>query len=203
MATVRNQSLNIHHLISRQIGGDRPDNLITLCNECHQKYHQEPFGLKIPKSIGFAAETFMTMVRWRLVNETEANYTYGYLTKSKRIELGLPKSHINDAFVIANATNQNRTRSYSIKLVRKCNRKLFKGKRSEIKNKCPRIIFGFRLFDKVKYNGITCFIFGRRTSGRFDLRTIDSKSVSKSANYKKLNLIETSKTMLISFYPVD
>ena len=143
------------------------------------------------------------MVRWRLVNETEANYTYGYLTKSKRIELGLPKSHVNDAFVIANGTNQNRTIGYKIKLVRKCNRKLFKGKRSEIKNKCPRIIFGFRLFDKVKYLGEICFIFGRRTCGYFDLRTIDSKSVSKSANYKKLNLIETSKTMLISFYPVD
>ena len=29
--------LEVHHIISRQIGGDRPDNLLTLCSKCHKK----------------------------------------------------------------------------------------------------------------------------------------------------------------------
>ncbi|RKX36606.1 MAG: HNH endonuclease, partial [Thermotogae bacterium] len=31
--------LEVHHIVSRQVGGNRPDNLITLCKTCHQKYH--------------------------------------------------------------------------------------------------------------------------------------------------------------------
>jgi N6-L-threonylcarbamoyladenine synthase len=32
--------LGVHHLESRKTGGDSPDNLITLCETCHTKYHQ-------------------------------------------------------------------------------------------------------------------------------------------------------------------
>jgi len=28
--------LNVHHIVSRKIGGDRPNNLITLCETCHK-----------------------------------------------------------------------------------------------------------------------------------------------------------------------
>ena len=190
--------LQVHHIVSRQTGGDRPDNLITLCSSCHKKYHLGKLKLKIKVSNGFKAECFMSMVKWRLVNETGSEFTFGYKTKSKRIELGLPKSHVNDAFVIAGGTNQTRTKSYVIKQVRKCNRKLFKGPRSAIKNTAPRKIFGFQRYDKVNYLGITCFIFGRRSGGYFELRTLDGKSIHKSAKYKELRLLETSKTMLIA-----
>ncbi|MBQ3934705.1 MAG: hypothetical protein II715_02710, partial [Clostridia bacterium] len=52
------------------------------------------------------------------------------------------------------------------------------------------------LFDKVRYKGRDCFIFGRRTSGYFDLRVLDGTKIHDSANYKSLQLLEHSKTIL-------
>ena len=60
--------LNVHHILSRQTGGDRPDNLITLCKTCHQEHHQGKITRMVKQKRGFKAETFMTTVRWKLVN---------------------------------------------------------------------------------------------------------------------------------------
>jgi N6-L-threonylcarbamoyladenine synthase len=107
----KDQILEVHHIESRQVGGDRPQNLVTLCRICHKKVSKGKIQLKVKPSNGFKAETFMSMVRWKLVNllrETGDNvfHTYGYLTKHKRIEQKLPKSHANDAFVIADGHGQ-------------------------------------------------------------------------------------------------
>lgn len=48
--------------------------------------------------------------------------TYGYLTKGKRIELEIPKSHTNDAFVIAGGERQKRCRPLFVKQNRRNNR---------------------------------------------------------------------------------
>lgn len=53
-------------------------------------------------------------------------------------------------------------------------------------NKAPRYLLGYQLFDKVLHEGQECFVFGRRTSGYFDLRKLDGTKVSASASYKKL-----------------
>ncbi|HMB46635.1 MAG TPA: hypothetical protein VKL21_12540 [Candidatus Methanoperedens sp.] len=59
--------------------------------------------------------------------------------------MGLEKYHSTDAFVIAGGTMQERSSiTFLIKQVRKCNRKLFKGERSHIKNTAARIIHGFQ-----------------------------------------------------------
>ncbi len=196
--------LETHHIISRQIGGDAPDNLLTLCETCHDKVSKGKIILdvKIPK--GFKPETFMSIVRWKLVNMLKdagniVTHTYGYITKFDRIALGLEKSHSTDAFVIAGGTMQERSSlSFFIKQVRKCNRKLFKGDRSHIKNTAPRFIIGFQRFDKVLWNNIECFVFGRRKTGYFELRTLDGTKIHASAKAKELKLLETSKTLLIA-----
>lgn len=194
--------LEVHHIVSKQTGGDRPGNLITLCATCHDKVSKGQLRLRARPSKGFRAETFMTMVRWRLVNQLRekghpVSHTFGYITKGRRIELGLEKSHMNDAFVIAGGTNQTRSDQYAIRQVRKCNRKLFKGERSHIKNTAPREVFGFRRFDKVKWRGTECFIFGRRSSGYFDLRKMDGTKVHASARHNTLTLLERAGTLLI------
>ncbi|MCD6102680.1 MAG: RRXRR domain-containing protein, partial [Thermotogaceae bacterium] len=196
--------LEVHHIVSRQIGGDRPGNLITLCQTCHQKLHKgELKKVKLKVDKGFKAETFMSTIRWKLVNRLKelgntVSVTYGYLTKQKRIELGFSKSHINDAFVIAGGTNQNRSQVYYfIKQVRKCNRKLFKGIRSHIQNTAKRYIKGFQRYDKVLWHGIECFIFGRRKTGYFDLRKLDGTKIHASAKASELKLLERAKTFLI------
>lgn len=199
----KDKVLEVHHIMSRQVGGDRPRNLITLCSTCHKKVSRGKIVLKIKPSKGFKAETFMTMVRWRLINQLKemghnVSHTYGYLTKSTRIVLGLTKSHINDAFVIAGGSDHLRSQNlYVVKQVRKCNRKLFKGDRSHIKNTAERLVKGFQRFDKVLWKGIECFIFGRRTTGYFDLRKADGTKVHSSANYKQISLLERAKTLLI------
>jgi hypothetical protein len=72
----------------------------------------------------------MSIVRWYLVNELRNRYenihfTYGYLTKSKRIELGLSKSHYNDAFCIADGSNQIReNQPHLVEQVKRNNRSL-------------------------------------------------------------------------------
>ena len=45
-------------------------------------------------------------------------------------------------------------------------------------NQAPYIVKGYRLFDKVEYNGVECFVFGRRLSGSFDIRLLDGTKVS-------------------------
>lgn len=195
--------LEVHHIVSRQIGGMRPDNLITLCSTCHEKVSKAELKLNINPSKEFKAETFMSTVRWMLVNKLRelgnvVFHTYGYITKQKRRELRLPKSHTNDAFLIAGGTIQNRVRvEYLIQQVRKCNRKLFKGERSHIKNTAERIIHGFQRFDKALWKGIECFIIGRRKTGYFDLRKLDGTKIHASAKAKELSLLERAKTLLI------
>lgn len=193
----KDKVLNVHHIESRKTGGDRPGNLITLCETCHKKHHDGVEKLKLKPSNSFKAETFMSMVRWRLVNETGAEHSYGYITKTNRIALGLAKSHVNDAYVIAGGTAQQRVDQFRVKQVRKCNRKLFRGDRSHIRNTAPRFVKGFQRYDKVEFQGKECFVFGRRTTGYFDLRLLDGTKIHASANAKQLNYLERANTFLI------
>jgi len=195
--------LETHHIVSRQIGGDAPANLLTVCQTCHEKVSKGKLKLDIKLPTGFKPETFMSTVRWILVNKLRdagniVNHTYGYITKSNRIALGLEKSHGTDAFVIAGGTMQERSSiSFLIKQVRKCNRKLFKGDRSHIKNTAPRFILGFQRFDKVLWNYIECFVFGRRQRGNFNLRKLDGTKIHTDANVKGIALLERSNTFLV------
>jgi hypothetical protein len=193
--------LTVHHIKTRQTGGDRPNNLVTVCDTCHGKISRGEIVPEVKPSNGFRAETFMTMVRWKLIEYLrevgyQVSHTYGYITKSKRVDLGLAKSHVNDAFVIADGPAQQRATVYDIKQVRKCNRKLRKGDRSHIKNTAPRFVNGFQRYDKVRWNRTECFIFGRRSSGYFDLRKLDGTRIHKSAGYKDLSLLESAQTLL-------
>ena len=55
---------------------------------------------------------------------------------------------------------------------------------------------GFRLFDKVKWKGQNCFIYGRRSTGRMDLRLLDRTKINASVGYKNLKLVEMRKNYL-------
>lgn len=125
--------LEVHHIVYRDNGGtDAPSNLITLCSKCHTPANHKKgkflcdWQTNKPKLNSFKEATFMSMVRWHLVNEIEATYTYGYITKHKRIAQDLEKSHANDAFIIAGGTNQERTTPIHYEQVRHNNRSLEK-----------------------------------------------------------------------------
>ena len=64
-------------------------------------------------------------------------------------------------------------------------------------NQAEYLVKGYRLFDKVQYHGKEYFVFGRRASGFFDIRTLDGEKVNKgSISYKKLRLVEITKGFL-------
>jgi hypothetical protein len=165
--------LHVHHLESRKTGGDSPDNLITLCQTCHELLHRTHQEYKITcKRASFRDATQMGMIRWRIYEQVKALF---------------PQVHL--------------TYGYLIKLVRRNNRQLHKatirsgGKRQ--RNTAPKNIHGFRLFDCVKYQGQLGFVFGRRSSGYFDLRTLDGTKIHTSASYKKLTIVQKASACLV------
>jgi hypothetical protein len=194
----KDKVLTVHHLESRKIGGDRPDNLTTLCRTCHGDHHAGRIKLKQRRAKGFKAETFMALIRKRLIEELKCESCFGYETKQRRFELGIPKSHVNDAFVIAHGTDQPRCQHYLVKQVRKQNRKLFKGPHSGVRNTAARFIRGFQRFDKVQWKGQACFVFGRRSTGYFDLKLLDGTKVHASAKARDCKLLESSSTWLVA-----
>lgn len=211
--------LHVHHLESRKTGGDAPDNQTTLCEKCHKKFHKGAIKADTLSKrrrrptrdaafMGIMRKTLIARLRQEL--NVPVRETKGYVTKYTRHELlKLPKSHVNDAMAIAlgphidAGTTVIRTgRQYTIKPVRHHNRQLHKttflkgGIRKS--NQAAQYIQGFRLFDKVRYQGIECFIWGRRTSGSFLLRTLDGWKVKDGVGCKNLTLLERSKSYLIA-----
>lgn len=197
--------LNVHHIESRKTGGDAPNNLVTLCETCHKRYHRGE--IKLPTSIkrgnSYRDAAFMGIIRKevyrmsRIVNNTltcPVDITYGYITKNTRIRCGLTKEHTVDARCISgNPMAKSNGATYVIKPLRRHNRQLHKasiltgGIRKN--NQAPKEVFGFRLMDTVLYNGQVCYVNGRRTSGYFWLVDIYGKVLTNSVSYRKLTRI--------------
>jgi hypothetical protein len=122
--------LQVHHIgYWKGDRADRPGNLIALCDKCHRpESHKEGkflWGWE-PKVRSFRQETFMTTIRWKLVNALQCKHTYGYITKTHRIALKLGKSYANDAFCVAGGCNQTRSAPLHVEQVRRNNRSLEK-----------------------------------------------------------------------------
>ena len=202
----KNKILNVHHIESRKTGGNSPNNLITLCEDCHNNYHLGKLKLNLKRNQSFRDAAFMGIMRWSFYNRLKEIYsnvslTYGYITKNTRIESKLPKEHRIDALCISgNPTVKRLDDWYFIKQVRKHNRQIHKANilKGGVKklNQAPYLVKGFRLFDKVRYQGQECFIFGRRATGYFDLRKLDGTIIHRSASYKNLELLEIRKSLL-------
>ena len=75
----KEQILKVHHIRYRSEGGsDRPENLITLCSKCHTPANHKKgkflydWCVNGKKVRGFKDATFMSMIRWYLVNELKS-----------------------------------------------------------------------------------------------------------------------------------
>ena len=207
--------LNVHHLESRKTGGDTPNNLITLCETCHKAYHAGKIVLKQKRGQSFRDVAYMGIMRWTFFNrlkaqcpKLEVRNTYGYLTKNTRIRCGLTKTKTTDAFCIAGNLGAKKLGEYFFqKHTRKHNRQIHKmsilkgGVRK--RQQAPYEVKGFRLFDKVQFNGQDGFIFGRRSSGSFDVRTLAGRKLSAGVSCKKLRLLEKRRTFLTQLLKED
>lgn len=135
----KNLILEVHHIKFKHLGGtDNPSNLTTLCTQCHiPENHKHgrflwDWCMEGKKVRGFKDATFMSMIRWYLVNYLKEKYdnvsfTYGYITKNHRIQNNMNKTHYNDAFCIAKGINQIRSdKVFNVTQVRRNNRSLEK-----------------------------------------------------------------------------
>ena len=208
----KNKILHMHHWnYWNDDHSNKPSSVITLCDVCNDSKNHKKDGFlwgwlpKITKSYRDAA--FMGIMRWYLYNELKNLYpnvfnTYGYITKNTRIENNLPKEHYIDARCISgNPLAKPLGYVFYQKKVRCHNRQIHKNTMLKggirKRNSTDYLVKDFRLFDKVKYQGREYFIFGRRNSGFFDIRTLNGTKVNKgSISCKKIQLIEKSKSYL-------
>jgi N6-L-threonylcarbamoyladenine synthase len=208
----RDNKLHVHHIESRKTGGDAPNNLITLCTDCHDKYHRGEIDL--PKSarrgtslrdaaqMGIMRKTIFNRLNEEIGNEIPCFETYGYLTKSTRSKYGLPKAHVIDARCISgNPCACSDGKYLFIRKLRANNRQLHRatimtdGKRRN--NQAPREVRGFRLMDSVEYAYRDCFLSARRMSGKFSIAGITGKVLVDSVSYRKLTLKHHNNTYIM------
>ena len=193
-----NVPLEVEHIVPKSRGGsDRVDNLTISCRDCNrEKGNQtvEEFGY--PKVQEQARKTlkstaFMNMVRWEIVNKLDCDYTFGHITKKNRIEQDLEKSHINDAFVIANGKTQKRCEPIEADIYRRNNRSLQTNRktygRSVRKQKYP-----LSPGDLVKYEGEVCEVKGMFNYGGW-IRMKDSDGNTVNSNVKDAELVKYRK----------
>ena len=205
----KDKVLNVHHIESRKTGGNAPNNLITLCETCHKGYHNGTVELPktIKRGMSFKDATFMGIMRWSFYNRLKEIYsnvfmTYGYITKDTRIKNNLPKDHYIDARCISGNPNAEPLGYYFYQKKVRCHNRqihksnILKGGKKKL-NQASYLVKGFRLFDKVEFEGQICFIFARRSSGYFDIRKLNGEVIHRSASWKKLKLLETRKSLLM------
>ncbi len=213
--------LHAHHILARANGGlDTLENLITLCETCHTKYHEGKIILKIGKRKikTKTKNTQVYMIRKNLKFPEDAiKYgTYGFIIKGNRQDLNLESSPINDACSILKIVPDN---SYNIKNVSKgdyqrtkCKAKTkgigrgpqakkIKKARGKKTNKIiiPKgKLFGYKKFDLIETSKGIGYIKGRRTTGKFSIVTVQGEVIdsldirfnSKRVTARKTTLIQ-------------
>jgi len=208
----KDSKLHVHHIESRKTGGDAPNNLITLCSKCHEKYHlgeielpktaKRGTSLRDAAQMGIMRKSLFIRLKEEIGNEIPCYETYGYITKNIRTTAGLPKEHVNDAHCISGNPGACSDGKYLIiRKLRANNRQLHRatimpgGKRRN--NQSPREVRGFRLMDSVRYAYRECFLSGRRMSGSFSVADITGKVLADSVSYKKLTLRHHNNTYIM------
>lgn len=197
----KNGTLNVHHIIYRSMGGaDTLDNLITLCEECHQKLHRgelKAFEAKLQgmRKGDLKHATQMNNIRIQLLKHyPDAIETFGFITKENRQLMGLEKTHYNDAIVIAmGSLDVSKFKTdiiYRKKHIAKGQYQLYQGQNSD--KKLPRgKVHGFLNQDIIKYKNNLYLIKGLMSSGYCKLSDIYGlEQKFKNPKTVKLNSIK-------------
>lgn len=199
----KDSKLEVHHIIYRSQGGsDEADNLITLCHTCHKALHDGKINPKLSgKTKGnLKYATQMNSIRKQLFRlYPDAIETFGYITKTNRLRLGVNKKHYYDACTIATQGDSFalKTNLYKKKCVSDGDFQKTKGIRSEQPIETKKIC-GFRKFDKVRYFGKEYFIKGRMSTGYAILMDIEGNKIDFSSMPKGYKTPKLSNCMRIT-----
>ena len=200
--------LNTHHVIYRSHGGtNRADNLITVCTGCHtHENHQKGKILwrwmqEGKRTKQYKEPPFMNTLRKRAFEHyPDATFTYGSVTTPNRKELGLEKSHYNDAIAITGIEKikKNAEGILMLKQVRKKKRSLHEAtarKGRKIKNTTAKRnskntpkVGDFHLYDTVSVGGEIGFISGFSGKTQCYVKNIFGDYVTTSTKYKMVGL---------------
>ena len=200
----QNVKLHVHHIIFKSKGGtDRPDNLITLCEQCHNDLHAGKIQLKLKKlSNTFKAASHLNILKDRLFKLLELKFgkgnvykTYGYETAYIRNQHNLSKEHYIDARIIAGGYQLQNNFIYYSKKVRRHNRKLHDekfrkgGKRRSVR--LPYKVFNYQPYDIVLYNdkdfhNAVCCITSRESKGQFTFKSFNNNINNIKRSYKHI-----------------
>ena len=184
----KDPKLHCHHIVFRsEKGTDTPNNLICLCNTCHDALHRGDFKLstrrsktKHPTEVGIV-KSQIKKSSWNFIE------TFGYETKYKREKiLELQKTHYFDAVSICcnNQKVELEDIFYLKKHVSKGDYQQRTGKRSE-KIIPTGKLFGLRKFDLIKTKQGVGIIKGKRSTGYFALTDVMGNKIHDSVNVKR------------------
>ena len=128
--------LRVHHIsFYKGDHSNKVKNLLTVCNRCHTPSNHKESGKlwNLPYAKNYKDATFMNTVKWHLYNllkegfkDVKFNIAYGALTKVKRYELGISKTHANDAYAMGTLHPKKRIKTRYFKKCRRNNRILSK-----------------------------------------------------------------------------
>ena len=183
----KDKILQTHHIVYRSNGGtNRVDNLITVCTDCHTSENHKKGGIfyqwqeEHKKVKQYKEPPFMNTLRKRIFTKyPDTVITYGFETTPKRKELGLDKTHYNDAIAISGIRkiNKNIENWLFIKQFRKKKRSLHeatarKGRKTPNRNqkrnsKNTPCYQGFFINDKVFVLSKKGYITGFTTGGAY------------------------------------
>ena len=188
------EKTQLHHIIPRPEGTDKADNLALLHKKCHTKLHEQNLGKKLKKNKQYKEATFMNIIKNKFKKDLDCKLVFGYETFTKRNELNLPKSHINDAFVISGGERQLRTLPFEVTQKRKNNRCLQKNRKG-FKPSIRRKRYAIRPKDLVKIKGKLFVVKGIHSYGKcINLVNKLGKIINKSV--KKVDWVFHNKTLI-------
>jgi len=230
--------LEIEHIFPQSKGGtDKVSNLTISCRGCNEAkgsltldqwekvLHSSPGEIsakrlknipaikkqsKLKKGFVYSAltQSYKNYLLSKLRKDFVVEVTFGAKTKYHRNQLGLPKSQINDAFVIASEGKSFRMPKLYIleKQVKKRypHDYISSPKKGQpiVKRKREPEMFGFRLWDLVRCNhskngDVIGYIQGRRSSGSFAIASLDGELLIGGISHKKLKLLQSANSNYI------
>ena len=160
---------------------------------------------KLKKGFQYSAltQSYKNHLLTKLRKDFTIEVTFGATTKYYRNQLGLPKSQINDALVIASEGNPFEMSRYYI--LEKQIKKRYphdyisppKKRQPIVKHKREPEMFGFRLWDlvrcnHVKFGDVVGYVQGRRSSGSFAIASLDGELLIGGISHKKLKLLQSA-----------
>jgi len=185
---------NLHHIIPKPEGTDKADNLALLHKKCHKKLHEQGLESKLKKSKQYKEATFMNIVKNKFQEDLDCKLVFGYETFTKRNELGIGKSHINDAFVISGGEKQERTLPFEATQKRKNNRCLQKNRKG-FKRSVRKQRYAIQPKDLVKIEGKFFEVKGIFSYGK-QIRLVNKVGKIVNKSVKKVNWVFHNKTLI-------